>query len=222
MAVKIFSSGAFGLADAEVERWRKIPVSIAVDMARNGCEIDPDIRPLRAAGQQPRLFGRAVTCECAPPDFGSVLYASDLVGPGDVLVIAASGHRETAMIGEIVSGYLRRRGGVGVVVDGAVRDVDAMAQWDDFAIFTRWTTPRGPAGLDDGKVNAPVTFGGRRVSPGDAIIGDDDGLAVLSPEFMTAHIEATEAKLALEAEWEAGLAKGTIAETFSLTPADKA
>ncbi|MGI9373857.1 MAG: RraA family protein [Hyphomicrobiales bacterium] len=221
MAVTIHNPAPSGFPDEEVERWRKIPVSIAVDLQRNGCEIDPDIRPLRAAGQQPRLFGRAVTCVTAPPDFGPVLYASDLVGPGDVLVIAAAGHRETAMIGEIVSGYLRSRGGVGVVVDGAVRDVDAMAQWDDFATFTRWTTPRGPAGLDHGDINIPVTVGGRRVSPGDVIMGDDDGLAALSPEFMAAHIEAAEAKLSLEAQWEAGLAKGTIAETFNLPPADK-
>ena len=59
------------------------------------------------------MVGRAVTVRCEPPDVGAVLYAIDLIQPGDVLVIAANGDAETAMIGEILGGQLRRRGGCG-------------------------------------------------------------------------------------------------------------
>src|SRR4051812_2968247 len=111
------------LTDAEIAPWRAIPVSIAVDLARDIGQIDPDIRPLRPPGRQPPLCGRAVTALCEPPDFGAVLRALELVAPGDVLVIAANGAREFAMIGEILCGHLRRRGAAGVVCDGAVRDV---------------------------------------------------------------------------------------------------
>ncbi|MCL5670284.1 MAG: hypothetical protein M1423_03165, partial [Acidobacteria bacterium] len=50
------------------------------------------IRPLRPAGSQPRLFGRAVTVRCAAPDFGAVLHALDVIVAGQVLVIDAGGN----------------------------------------------------------------------------------------------------------------------------------
>src|SRR5688572_32583740 len=118
---------------AAIERWRQVPVAVAVDVSHAECQIDRSIRPLCAPGKQPRLFGRAVTALCEPPDFGAVLQALDLIQPGDVLVIAANGHTETAMIGEILGGHLRRLGGRGVVCDGAIRDVAQLADWPDFS-----------------------------------------------------------------------------------------
>ena len=184
---------------------------------------DPRIRPLRPAGRQPRLFGRAVTALCEPPDFGAVLHALELVAPGDVLVIAAAGHAETAMIGEILGGHLRRLGCRGLVCDGAVRDVATLAGWDDLPVFTRWITPRGPASADRGAVNLPVVIGGCVVTPGDLMIGDDDGLVALTPAAIRGRIGGAEAKLALEAEWEASLAGGrSVLETFGLASARRA
>lgn len=206
------------LAPSDVERWRAVPVAVAVDQA--GGQIDPAIRPLNPAGQQPRLFGRAVTALCEPPDFGAVLHAMDVIGAGDVLVIAAAGHSETAMIGEIVSGHIRRRGAVGVVCDGAIRDVATLATWRDFSVFTRFVTPRGPLSAARGAVNGPVVIGGRLVSAGDLLIGDDDGLVALTPAMVRERIKDAEAKMALEVEWETKLNAGlTAREIFGLDAA---
>src|SRR5215207_3230780 len=114
---------ASGITTSAIDRWREVPSAIAVDLDLEPGQIDPAIRPLLPPGQQPRLFGRAVTVQCEPPDFGAVLHALEVAQPGDVLVIAAGGDAHTAMIGEILSGHLRSRGAVGLVVDGAVRDV---------------------------------------------------------------------------------------------------
>lgn len=220
MPVTLHAAPASDLTPAEIERWRAVPVAVAVDLGRDIGQIDPAIRPLHPAGRQPRLFGRAVTALCEPPDFGAVLHALELVGPGDVLVIAASGHRETAMIGEILSGHLRRRGCRGLVCDGAIRDVATLAGWDDFPVFTRYVTPRGPTSAERGAVNLPVVIRGSLVTPGDLVLGDDDGLVALSPAAIRGRIGDAEAKLALEAEWEASLAGGrSVVETFGLTPA---
>ena len=181
MPVAIHAAPAVDAAPDVVERWRTIPVAVAADLGREIGEIDPAIRPLRPAGHQPRLFGRAVTALCEPPDFGAVLHALDLVKPGDVLLIAASGHAETAMIGDILGGHLRQLGASGLVCDGAVRDTATLAGFTDFPVYTRWITPRGPSSADRGVVNLPVVIGGRLVSPGDVIIGDDDGLIALPP-----------------------------------------
>ena len=204
------------LANA-IERWRQVPVAVVVDVSRAECQIDRSIRPLCPPGQQPRLFGRAVTALCEPPDFGAVLYAMDWIKPGDVLVIAAGGHTETAMIGGILGGQLRRLGACGLVCDGAIRDVAELAKWSDLAVFSRAITPRGPTSADRGKVNCSVVVGGRLITPGDLIIGDDDGLVSLDPKSIVKFIADAEAKLVKEAEWQASLAaKRTVAETFHL------
>jgi len=200
-------------------RWRAVPTAIIADVSKGTALIDPAIRPLRPPGQQPRLFGNAVTAWCEPPDFGAVLYALDLLKPGDVLVIAAAGNRDNAMLGEILGGQLRRRGASGVICDGALRDVAELASWPDLSVFTRFVTPRGPNGAERGVVNATVSFGGREISPGDLVIGDDDGLVCLSPEMLRPLIAPAETKLNLEDEWQASLKSGkTMAQTFALPP----
>ena len=208
---------AFELTQAEIDRWRAIPVAVAVDLVRETGQIDPALRPLRPAGQQPRLFGQAVTVRCEAPDFGAVLLALDVIQRGQVLVIDAGGYREAAMIGDILSGHLRAKGVAGVICDGAVRDVGTLGGWDDFAVFARWINPRGPTGADRGAVNLRVTIGGASVAPGDLVIGDDDGLVSLSPMQVRTLIADAEAKLARETQWTEALAAGkSAAEVFGL------
>ena len=104
--------------------------------------------------------------------------------------------------------------------DGAVRDTATLAGFTDFPVYTRWITPRGPSSADRGVVNLPVVIGGRLVSPGDVIIGDDDGLIALPPTAVRTRIGDAEAKLASEAEWRANLTAGrSVRETFGLPQA---
>ena len=219
MTVTVYPLSASDLTSAEVEAWRGVPVAIAVDLGRDIGQIDPAIRPLNPPGKQPPLFGRAVTALCEPPDFGAVLHALDIVGPGDVLVIAAAGNSEFAMIGEILGAQVRRRGGVGVVCDGAVRDVATLAAWPDFSVFARFVTPRGPTSMERGSVNLPVVVGGRLVTPGDLVIGDDDGLVALSPSAVRSRIMDAKQKQAREAAWIEDLANGrSVIEMLGLGP----
>ncbi|MGH3639690.1 MAG: hypothetical protein ACRDUX_11770, partial [Mycobacterium sp.] len=78
MPVTIHAAPASDLAPAEIERWRAVPVAVAVDLGRDVGQIDPAIRPINPPGRQARLFGRAVTALCEPPDFGAVLHALEL------------------------------------------------------------------------------------------------------------------------------------------------
>lgn len=207
------------LPEAALAPWRGVPVALVIDCAPGARQIDPAIRPLRPAGLQPRLFGRAVTVRVTPPDFGAMLHVLDLAGPGDVVCVDAGGDAETAMIGEILSGHLRRRGVAGLVMDGAVRDVATLAGWDDFAVFARHVTPRGPTGAADGALNAAVTVGGAIVHPGDLILGDDDGLVCLPRDALAGGLAPVQAKAAKEEGWERRLAAGeSAAEVFGLAP----
>ena len=217
MTVTVHAVPTAGLAPADIEAWRSIPAAIAADLAGEAGRIDPAIRPLNPPGKQPRLFGRAVTALCAPPDFTAIVHAMDIIGPDEVLMVAAAGNAAFAMLGEIIGGHLRHRGCSGLVCDGAVRDVGTLAGWADFSVFARSVTPRGPVAGGRGAVNLPVSIGGQLVHPGDLVIGDDDGLVVLSPEMARAHIQAARAKQVLETQWIESLASGrSAAETFGL------
>ena len=208
------------LTDAEIARWRPVPVAVAVDLGRDIGQIDPAIRPLLPPGRQPRLCGRARIAWCEPPDFGAVVHACDRIRPGEVLVIAAGGHGETAMIGGILGGYLRRRGAAGLICDGAIRDVGELAQWQDFSVFARHVTPRGPSSGERGSLDIPIVFGGQVIRPGDLVIGDDDGLVALSPETVRGRIGDAESKLAKEAAWVTALGAGrSLVETLGVAAA---
>jgi len=223
MPVILHSPPPTTLTEAEIARWAAIPVPVAADLDGDAGLIDPAIRPLRPAGRQPRLFGQAVTVRCEPPDFGAVLHALDLIGRGQVLVIDAGEHRETAMIGDILSGHLRGKGVAGLICDGAVRDTGTLGGWDDFPVYARWVNPRGPTGAARGAVNLPVAVGDCIVAPGDLLIGDDDGLVALPPAVVRGRIADAEAKLAREADWISALASGQpAAEVFGLAPAVRA
>jgi 4-hydroxy-4-methyl-2-oxoglutarate aldolase len=212
------------LSDAALARWRDLPAALISDAAPPARLIDPAIRPLRPVGTQPFLFGQAVTVRVDPPDFGAMLYVLDEVQPGDVLCVDAGGNAETAMIGMILSGQLRRKGVSGLILDGAVRDVATLADWNDFAVFARHITPRGPTGAEGGVVNAPITLGGALVEPGDLIFGDDDGLVCLPKTFAASgsNLGPVWARGELEAEWEGALEAGdSAASVFGLSPPER-
>jgi regulator of RNase E activity RraA len=212
----VINTRTAALSDAQIEAWRDIPVSIAVDLEASR-QIDYAIRPQTLGATSLHLFGRAVTAQVTPPDFGAVVHALDHVQAGDVLVIAAGGETDFAMIGDILGGHLRNIGCAGLVVDGAVRDIDTLGSWIDFPVFARAVNPRGPTGAADGELNSMVTVGGCTITPGDLIIGDRDGLIALSPDLVLARIDDAKAKLKAEETWVAGLKAGkTAAEVFGL------
>lgn len=217
MAVTIHNTAPAQFEATLLDRLRPIPTAIIADMSKGAALLDPAIRPLRPAGQQPRLFGFAVTAHCAVPDFGAVLHALDHIKPNDVLVIATNAQSSHAMIGGILGGFLHRKNAAGIVCDGAIRDVAELAVMQNFSVYARAITPLGPTGVTQGTVNGPVTIGNTTINPGDLLIGDDDGVVCLTPALAASVIDAAEAKLAKESEWIASLKSGkTVATTFNL------
>jgi 4-hydroxy-4-methyl-2-oxoglutarate aldolase len=217
MTVRITDRESFALTPHLMKRWSNVPIAIIADVSDGACLIDPAIRPLRPPGQQPRLFGRAVTARCSPPDFGAVPRAIDLVVAGDVLVIDAQGTTGHAMIGGVLGGQLHRKGAAGIVCNGPVRDVAELAEMKGFAVYARSITPRGPTAWAHGEVNGPLNISGGIINPGDLIIGDDDGLASLDEDAAHALISKAEEKMALEGKWVAGLKAGkNLAQLFNL------
>lgn len=155
----------------------------------------PDIRPM-APGM--RLCGPAVTFH--GDDWTARKFAIELLQPGDVLVLAAGGCEDYACFGDFSATVARSRGASGVVVDGAIRDLDGIVGLG-LPVFARGTTPRNrhyPAGPESCLVNLPVACGGMIVNPGDVVIGDGDGVVVVPREIATDLADQLEGELATE------------------------
>jgi len=126
------------------------------------------------------VVGRAVTCRTYPGDWAKPVEAIDVCQPGDVLVIDA-GSRPPAVWGELASESCLQRGVAAVVIDGAIRDVDAIRAMG-FAAWARHQVPHAWEPKGFGEIGTPVEVGGQRVRPGDWIVADDSGLVVVPAE----------------------------------------
>jgi 4-hydroxy-4-methyl-2-oxoglutarate aldolase len=220
MPTRLVRPTASRLPKAMLDAWRVVPSAVAADKLNGRCHADARIRPIRPFGPGAILVGSAVTAWCEPADYGPVHHAIAAAEAGDIVVVAAGGRRDAAMIGELLSGAARLKGIAGVLVDGAVRDVGTLSQWNDFYVFARWITPRGPSSMERGSVNEAIIFGGVSVSPFDLVIADDDGLVFVPRAAAAALLEPCLARIAAEKQWEASLATGaSTIETFKVPAA---
>lgn len=220
MPTRVHRVSASPLDPTTVEGWAGVPTTIAADLLQGRTLIDPAIRPLRPFAGGKRLAGAVVTAWCEDADYGAVHHAIAAAGAGEVIVVAAGGRMDAAMIGELLSGAARLKGVAGIIVDGAVRDVGTLAAWSGFPVFSRGHTARGPSSMERGSVNGTVVFGGVRVSPGDLVVGDDDGLVIVPREEAAVRLAEAQTMVRAEKEWEARLAKGeSTLEVFAVPAA---
>jgi len=151
--------------------------------------------------------GTAITVYARPVDNMIVYKALDLARPGDVLVIANFAALSAAVIGDRVAAIAKAKGVVAIVTDGLVRDLTGLLDVD-LPVFCRGLTPNAPWKDGPGTVNFPVVCGGVAVQPGDIVLGDADGVVVVSLadiETVAANLPAVFAKeQAMEAEIAAG------------------
>ena len=156
---------------------RKIATAHLSDNMQRLHAIAAELRPCHKGG---KLVGPALTVKASPGDNLLVHKAIDIARPGDVIVVDAGGITAQAIIGEIMSSLAERNGVAGMIIDGAIRDADALAK-SRFPVYARGITHRGPYKNGPGEINVPVVIGGAVVNPGDLIIGDEDGLLALPP-----------------------------------------
>jgi len=137
--------------------------------------MSPRMRPLRL-GQ--RIAGPAVTALCAPGDNLMMHRALYLARPGDVLVVVCPAETSGAQWGDVAGRYAKHKGLAGVVVQGAVRDVDQVLALG-IQVWSTCISPMHPEKSGHGLVNAPVVCDGVLVRPGDMVVADSDGVLVI-------------------------------------------
>lgn len=177
-----------------VESFRELPVANVSDCMWRMTAGGSNLRPYHAKGV---LAGPALTVKTRPGDNLMIHKALHIAKPGDVIVVDAGGDVTNALIGELMVATAIRNGIAGFVMNGAIRDVDAIGA-GTFPVYAAGVTHRGPYKDGPGEINVPISLNGMVVEPGDLILGDADGL--LCVPFGDVHTILEAARRKQEAE----------------------
>lgn len=185
------------------ERIGRLQVSHLSDAMGRAGVLD-QLHPVNPAS---RLIARAFTVRAMPADNLTLHWAITQAQPGEVIVVDAGGLVSVALWGELMSLAAQAKGIAGLVIDGAIRDQETLAAMD-FPVYAKGSTPRGPVKASLGEINVPIQCAGVVVRPGDLIVGDTDGVAVIAQERLDAILTAAEAIAAKEEMLKEKIAKG--------------
>lgn len=165
---------------------------------------DSQIRPI---GEGMSCAGPAITCYVPAGDNLMVHRALKTVRPGDVLVIYAQGYTRAGLWGELTSLIAYTHGAAGIVIDGGVRDTEAIRRMG----IPLWARAIHAGGTDKngaGAVNVPIVFGGTYVEPGDIVVADSDGILVVPRLRAEEAAEAGKKREHSETYYRTQIAKG--------------
>jgi regulator of RNase E activity RraA len=183
--------------DAEVvTQASKYPSSILADVAGRRGGLHGRIAPLAPSM---RFAGPAITVEVRPGDNLMIHAAMAIAKPGDVILVDGKGDRSSALMGEIMSQQCVALGIAAVVIDGAVRDSEAIRELG-FPMYAAGLNPAGPTKFVPGRLNHPISIGGVTVHPGDLVVGDADGVTVIERDKAAAMLPLAAEKVAAETQ----------------------
>ena len=190
------------LAPDVLARLAVLDTAALCDADRDIRVMAPDLRPISSFRQ---MVGLARTVRCRD-DFLTVIQSLHDSQPGEVLVIDGSGGAR-ALAGELFATEAARRGLAGLVIDGACRDTARLATLA-LPVYARWVCPAAGTALRLGGTQEEVVCGGVVVEPGDVVIGDRDGIVVVSeadlPELLPKAEEVQRTETAVMERLERG------------------
>jgi 3-hexulose-6-phosphate synthase/6-phospho-3-hexuloisomerase len=158
------------------------------------------------------MVGKALTVKTLDGDWAKPIEAIDKAEKGSVIVIDVNGGK-TAIWGELASWSAKKKELAGVVIDGAVRDIDDILKMD-FPVFCRYISPNAGEPKGFGEIGAEIICGNQTVQTGDWIIGDDSGVVVvpqeIAQEIANRALDVKEQENRIREEIKAGSTLGTV------------
>jgi len=158
-------------------QYADLAVADICDALGRNAALPSALKPFNAS----RIVGTAYTVNLPASENLLLYYAVDNARPGDVLVVSCAGYMERAVAGEIVAALAKARGLAGFVIDGAVRDAEALRH-TDFPVYARAVSPNGPYKDACGEINVPISVGNVVIQPGDLVVADADGIVAIRRE----------------------------------------
>lgn len=203
-------------ANADIAHILDFYAEIATPLVSDNLDRYPGAVGLKSMHAGKKLIGPARTVRTRAGDNLAIHKALDNVQPGDVIVVDGGGDETRALIGEIMMEIAIKRGAAGFVIDGAIRDVAAFAA-ADFPCFARAVIHRGPYKFGPGEEQVEICVGGMPVSPGDIIIGDEDGVLAMSPVTAQRILPKVKEQVRKEAEIIQSIRQGTYSGAYGAT-----
>ena len=175
MKLIIYFKGRKFIMSSIEDRFYGLPTTGISDALNGFNHMDSAIKPLK---ESHKISGRAFTVKIPAGDNTGILRGLKEAKPGDVLIVDGKGYTERAVAGDFVISLAQNLGLQGMVIDGAIRDIQGIRDLN-FPVFCRASTLAASVKAEQGELQVPISSGGVSVSPGDLIVGDADGVIVI-------------------------------------------
>jgi 4-hydroxy-4-methyl-2-oxoglutarate aldolase len=162
---------------------------------------------VRAVWKGARLAAPAFPVRCTPGDNLAIHVAVARAPAGSALAVDVGDEHELGYWGEVLTTAAEARGIAGLVIDGGVRDTEAL-EAHGFPVFATTVALRGASKNRPGTVGAPVRVGGEPVADGDWLVADGDGVAVVSAAAVEEVLRASRLRAEKEAAMFGALREG--------------
>jgi 4-hydroxy-4-methyl-2-oxoglutarate aldolase len=189
--------------DSIAKRARALGSSTLYEASGLPTAVDPAIRPIWRGAF---IAAPAYPLECSPGDNLALHLALERAPKGSVLVVG-TGNFVAGYWGEVLTVAAQAAGVVGLVIDGGVRDIQAIEKLG-FPVFARGVSVKGTVKATAPSIGEPIPFNGAHVAAGDLVVADDDGVVIIPQADVERTLAAGEERADKEAQMMSALREG--------------
>ena len=163
----------------QLAKFKNVPTGFVCDALSGYAALDTNIKPLLVPGKNvEHIAGPALTVFSGAADVLGMSIALSEIQPGDIVVNGVSGFQGTAAVGDRIAGMIKNNGGIGLITDGPMRDLEGIIE-TGLSCFCTGLNPNSPYNSGPAKIGYPTEIGGKTIHSGDIIVADADGVTVV-------------------------------------------
>lgn len=163
----------------QLANFKNVPTGFICDALNGYAALDTNIKPLPVPGKKvEHIVGPALTVFSGAADVLGMSIALSEIQPGDIVVNGVSGFQGTAAVGDRIAGMIKNNGGIGLITDGPMRDLEGIIE-TGLSCFCTGLNPNSPYNSGPAKIGYPTEIGNKTIHSGDIIVADADGVTVV-------------------------------------------